>query len=119
MLKARHPRLPGNDELSGLMDNTGFLSAFPAAPLIFLLPLSAAPPGLLLLTPIGRSLLLALRPWRLHFTLYSTWPLPVILDRRAPLLGRGVDRGWSRNVFGTPGRWLRAWGSRNDLLGRH
>lgn len=92
MLKARHP-LPGNDELSGLMDNTGFLSAFPAAPLVSLLPLSAAPPRLLLLTPIVRSLLLALRSRCLHLTLYSTWTLPLIFDRRAPLLVRGLDRG--------------------------
>jgi hypothetical protein len=72
---------------------SGFLSALPAAPLVSLLSLSAAPPLLLLLTPLVRSLLLALRLRCLHLTLYSTGPLPMILDCRATLLGRRLDRG--------------------------
>ena len=92
------------------MASSGALSAFPAAALIFL-PLSSAPPGLLRLPPLVRSLLLALRPWGLQLTLYSTrllpliraplrplllvcraWLLPLLLVCRAPLLRRGLDR---------------------------
>jgi hypothetical protein len=51
-------------------------------------------------------------------TLCSPRLLPLILHCRPSLLRRGLDWGWSLNVFATPLRWLLTWGSRTALLGR-
>ena len=75
-----------------------------------------APIGLLRLPPILRSLFLALRSWRLLLTLFDPRLLPPILDCRASLLWRGLDRSRSLNVFATPALWLRAYAVRSALL---
>ena len=73
------------------MEKSGLIIASPASFLIFVLPLTVVPPGILRFTPVMRSLLLALRPWGLLFTLCPRWLLPAILDCRAALLRRGLD----------------------------
>ena|SRR6266568_4238413 len=108
--KTRHPRLCGDDEFFGLMDKSGLIIAFPATFLFFLLPLALAlaPIGLLRLSPLLRSLFLALRPWclLLTLTLCTIWLLPLIPECRASLLRSGLVL------------WLRALASRTALLER-
>jgi hypothetical protein len=53
-----------------------------------------------------RSLYLALRLWSLLHTRCSARLLPLFLDYLASLLGRGLDRGWSLNVFAATLLWL-------------
>ena len=65
-----------------------------------------------------RSLYLALWLWRLLHSRCNSRLLPLTLVCRAPLLGRGLDRGWSLNLFATPLRWLRACAGRSFLLVR-
>jgi len=86
--------------------------------LIFLLTLPLAPLGLLRLPAILRFLYLALRFWRLLNTRCRPRLLPLFLDCRASLLRRGIDRGWSLNLFATPLLWLRACAGRSALLER-
>jgi hypothetical protein len=65
-----------------------------------------------------RSLYLALRLWCLLHTRCRPRLLPLFLDYRASLLGRGLDRGWSLNLFATTLLWLRACAGRSTLLER-
>jgi hypothetical protein len=75
------------------MEKSGLIIASPASFLIFVLPLTVVPLGLLRFPPVMRFLFLALRPWGLLLTLCSPWLPPLILDSRAALLRRSLDRG--------------------------
>lgn len=76
-------------------DKPGLIIALPASSIIFVLPLSVAPIGLLNPTLILRALLLTLQPWflllllwwsRLSLLLYSRFLLPLLCWRRLFLL---------------------------------
>ena len=74
----------------------------PAPFITFLLPLPVALAGFLGHPSVRHSLFVALRPWSLLLMLYGTRRLPLILARRGSLLGRGLGRRCSADVFITP-----------------
>ena len=79
----------------------------PAPFITFLLPLPVALLGLFGHPSVRRSLFVALRPWCRLFTLYGPRLLPLILARRGSLLGLGLGRRCSADVFIISVLWRR------------